>query len=115
MTPQQFFYKYSGWGYDPKKETPRQGRTRGAIKLAKAEAMARDRQATYEWHIDQCSDSREFSDKKPHWKLWVCVIRDNQHMRIGSLHGIDFGRRGEPWADPYKRVVEAELALEYLT
>ena len=60
---QQFFFDCACHSYDPRTETPEQGRTRCALDLAAAEA---------------------------------------------------FGRDGSPWGDPYRRVVEAELAGQHL-
>ena len=79
--------------------------------LAKAEAAATAAQADYDWEIDENIDSSDFSDETPAWALWDCVMRVNGRV-VQSLGGIDFGRDKEPWSDPYKRVVEAELALE---
>jgi hypothetical protein len=39
-------------------------------------------------------------------------MRDKAGKVVQSLGGVDFGRDGDPWGQPYARVVEAELALE---
>lgn len=54
------------------------------------------------------------------YHLWQCTAWQCEGDDMGaltyraSLGGIDFGRDGEPWGNPYRRVVEAELALEAL-
>lgn len=110
-TPYKFFFDNAGYSYDPKKETELQGRRRCAKAYAEAEARAIAEQVDFEWIVDPGVDSSEFSDEKPAWKLWGCMMRRNGRV-CQSLWGIDFGRNGEPWNDTYKRVVEAELACE---
>jgi hypothetical protein len=46
------------------------------------------------------------------YKQWVCCMFDENGELVQSLGGVDFGRDVEPWGPPYRRVVEAELALE---
>lgn len=111
MNAYQFFMKHAGYSYDPKTETPMQGRIKCARSLAKAERAARDGGFSYQWHEDGVSDSTEFAKGK-RYALWICLMRDASGAVVGSLCGIDFGRDKEPWGDPYRRVVEAELALE---
>jgi hypothetical protein len=111
QTPEQFFYEHAGYSYDPKKETPEQGRRKCARALARAEAKAYDKGITYKWDVDD-TDSSEWSDERPAWQQWYCIAYNRKGAAIASLSGIDFGRNGEPWGDPYRRVVEAELALE---
>lgn len=111
---EQFFFDNAGASWKPP-ETQTQGKIRGARALAAAETAARDGGYAFEWRPDPHIDSREFSDSRPYWRLWECLMRDAAgHGVVGSLSGIDFGRDGEPWGDNYRRVVEAELALEYL-
>ncbi len=107
----RFFYNESGYSYNPKTETREQGRMRGAKALAKAEAHAKDVGYIFEWGYDDV-DSSEWSDETPPYAQWICIVRDANGEVLASLGGIDFGRDGEPWGDPYKRVVEAELASE---
>lgn len=111
-----FFHKHAGYSYDPATETKEQGRRRCAKDLANAEALARNAGYVYRWQIDQETDSREFSDRRPYYALWCCIcLSSDGGLVLASLFGIDFGRDGQPWGNPYKRVVEAELALEALT
>ena len=108
---EQFFYEYAGYSYGHNGETPEQGRTRGAKRLAEAEAWAMDNCVGFEWYLSEFTNE-EFSDDKPYYRLWDCIARSGD--RLTSLGGIDFGRDCEPWGDPYLRVVEAELALELM-
>ena len=129
MNPYQFFLKHAGYSYNPQTQSPMQGRVQCARKLAAAERKARDAGVSYQWEIDASCDSlTEFAPgikpirgTKTRYSLWQCCAigpRDDDYRGAGevlaSLGGIDFGRDGEPWGDPYRRVVEAELALEAL-
>jgi hypothetical protein len=109
---EQFFYEHAGWSYHPLTETPERGRMRGARSLAWAEFIAEESGVTFEWGVDADIDSSDFSDETPAWLLWECVAYDADNEVIASLHGIDFGRDGEPDGEPYAKVVEAELASE---
>lgn len=114
MNAYQFFMKHAGYSHGPK-ETPMQGRIRCARSLAKDEAEALKRGFSYAWDVDPCTDSSDFSDESPAWSLWQCCMLNSDGRIVNSLHGIDFGRDGTPWGDPYRRVVEAELAGDGLT
>jgi len=108
----QFFYDYAGFNYDPKTETPEEGRRRCAFNLAEAEEKARndERRVYFQWDIDPDIDSSDFDDENPVRELYICKMYVNGHL--GScLGGIDLDPNN-PFVDPYLRVVEAELALE---
>lgn len=108
----KFFYDNAGYSYDPKTETPEQGRWHCARILACAELVADRLNMTFEWSIDPDIDSSDFDDDPEPWQLWQCAAFDSDGYCCASLSGIDFGRDGEPWGSDYKRVVEAELAAE---
>jgi hypothetical protein len=117
-----FFYMNAGWGYMPGEETPEQGRERGARELARSERLAYDRGFTYRWSIDPCSLSSDWCEPDEDggkncdpWQVWQCVMYNRDGRIVNSLHSVDFGRNGQPWGNNYRRVVEAELALEGLT
>ncbi|MHB1938440.1 MAG: hypothetical protein ACYCOR_17930 [Acidobacteriaceae bacterium] len=99
-TKEQFFYEQAGYSYDPKKETQEQGHERCAKALAAAQAWAFDNDVEYRWMPDDEAGE------------WVCIatIGDKQ----ASLGAIDFADGADPWGQPYKRVIEAELALELM-
>ena len=102
-----FFYKHAGYGYTPGKETPAQGRRRGAKALARAEAEASARGWRVEWEGDPEPWDPGDTDYEPK-EVYGAVLRDEEGHVLESLWSI---------ADPdrnYRRVVEAELALEAL-
>ena len=108
-----FFYANAGYSYDPTVETQEQGRQRCAARLAEVEQQARDMGYSFRWELDDI-DSSDFSDDPEPWRLWVCTMCDEEGNALESLGGIDFGRDGEPWGNPYQRVVETELASGYI-
>jgi len=119
QTPEQFFYEHAGYSYDPLTETPEQGKERGAKRLAQAERDSREAGESYEWQIDTDSSSADWIEENEDggknqepWEVWGCIRRSAEGEVLASLWSIDFGRDGQPWDNPYRRVVEAELALE---
>ena len=115
MNAYQFFLKHAGYSHDPKTETTMQGRVRCARALAKAERAARDGGFSCRWSVDEMSTSADWSDEEPAYEQWQCGMYNESGRIVNSLHGIDFGRDGSPWSSDYRRVVEAELALDGLT
>lgn len=110
----RFFRDNAGRSWNPQKETELQGAWRGALAFASAELRGERVGLSFHWENDQDSDSSEFSDEKPAWQLWVCDLIDTDGESLaGSLSAIDFGRDGSPDGQPYARVVQAELALQY--
>ena len=116
MTPVSFFYQQAGYSYRPGTETPSQGRRRCARALAAAERKASRAGFSFAWSIDPDASSLDWDESgvEP-WALWQCVCLNMKGDAIASLHAIDFSADGEPWSDPYRRVVEAELAMEALS
>jgi hypothetical protein len=121
MNPYQFFLKHAGYSYDPATQSPMQGRIQNARRLAAAERKARDHGYSFKWTIDlDCTSAHWIADGKDGgrgcnpWQLWQCDFLNRQGYPLSNLGAIDFGRDGEPWGNPYRRVVEAELALEAL-
>ena len=114
QTPKQaafyFFLRNAGYSVKPG-ETQRQGKARTARELAKAERDARALGYTFEWNDDWSVDhSKEFDcyeDGGPD-TCEYCIMRDENGKVVQSLHCIDDATR------EYRRVVEAELALEQL-
>lgn len=106
-----FFHANAGYSYGAG-ETQEQSRQRCARELAAAEAKAREGGFTYRWSVDPHQDSREFNKTRPYYSVWQCAMLNKDGRVCASLHGIDFGRDRDPWMDSYKRVVEAELAIE---
>lgn len=110
---ERFFFDHMGYSYKPP-ETKQEGLTRCAREAAVAEQRAREAGFSFDWSTDPEIDSSDFSDEPNPWQLWQCIARDGAGNIVASLHGIDFGRDGEPWGNSYRRCVEAELALEGL-
>lgn len=130
---QQFFFDNAGCGYRPDKESEFVGRVLGAIALARAEAWAADSGVAYDWSISDV-DSSEHSDEPERYELFDCLlllpcaecaplVSGHEYRAIddcprklythihASLGAIDFGPGAYP-DGAYKRVIEAELALE---
>lgn len=103
-----FFYKHAGYSHDPKKETRAQGRRRGAKALARAEAEASARGWRVEWEGDPEAYEMGDAETEEPREVLGAVLRDENGHVLGSLWGI-----GDPTRE-YRRVVEAELALEAL-
>lgn len=112
QTAYHFFLAHAAYSYNPQIETPMQGRIRCAQQLASAERRASVAGVSFEWSIDPDYNSSEWTDELPVWATWQCLARRADGSVFASLSGIDFGRDNEPWGDPYRRVVEAELACE---
>lgn len=111
QTPFDFFYTHAGYGYQPDQETKEQGRRRCAQQLADAEREASERGYCFYWENDIMTN-REFTDEGPEYYLWACTCYDDNGAHVGSMCGVDFGHGNTPWGQPYRRVIEAELALE---
>lgn len=113
-----FFLKNAGFSYDPQKETKEQGRYKAAFQLACAEEWARDKGYVFHWqHDDQdstsfCLDHEDGGKYCDPYPLWRVEVYDSDGRLASVLGGIDFGRDGQPFGDPYRRVCEAELAAE---
>ena len=97
---QQFFYAHAGYSYRPETQTPEEGRTKCAKALADAEKHALDEGYSFDWDHDE----------EP--GLWLCSMYDADGSLVDCLGGCDFGK-GEGPHGPYRRVVEAEVALGY--
>lgn len=113
QTPAAFFFEHAGWSYTPGKETAKQGRWRCARALATAEREGSKAGFSFEWEYDGMT-SADWTDAKPAWATWECVCRNVNGKTRATLCGVDFGRGGQPWDNPCRRVVEAELASEAL-
>jgi hypothetical protein len=131
QTPKQaafyFFLKNAGYSYDPKRQTARQDRAECARKLAKAERDAKALGYSFEWIYDEdgctgcdCgSKDCKCSTGESH-ETYVCVMLngepscyDGYGRPMGGAVLQSLGGICEP-SKEYRRVVEAELALEEL-
>lgn len=111
QTAYHFFFSQAGYSHSPAIETAIQGKRRCAKALAAAEAEADARHCSFSWDVDTY-DSSEWSDETPAYAQYVCTGRYADGRIFACLGGIDFGRDRDPWMDDYRRVIEAELALE---
>lgn len=101
---EQFFYDNAGYSYDPKTETKEQGKVRCAVDLARAAHYAIDQP---DWHFEWGQDDQPCECGEPNCDHLVeyCQLCDGDNL-LESLSGISGA------TDEYRRVVEAELALE---
>ncbi len=124
MTTTQFFYRNAGFSYNPKMQTKQQGHWASARSLAQAEAWAQSQGLIAVWQFDVIADASFVEDwteeeqtewnAKDHEALGCILYRpcpdhgtDCKHAEhLQSLWGIF-----DP-TEEYKRVIEAELALE---
>jgi hypothetical protein len=110
-----FFLRNAGYSYDPKTETKQAGRSRCARQMAKAERDARALGMSYVWQNDTegCSgcgcgsDDCDCSTGRDHVTLG-CILYSDTGKHLASLWSIC----NPSW--DYRRVVEAELAMEAL-
>ena len=104
-----FFLKNGACSYNPSIEAKRQGYARMARLLAKAERDARALGYTFEWQDDWSvrDHVKEFDcyTEQPS-TCETCLMLDSNGKVVQSLGCIDDATR------EYRRVVEAELALE---
>lgn len=110
--PARFFYDNACYSYDPKTQSPEEGRAQCALLLAIAEREASDAGCSFQWNHDDTT-SAEFSDEEPAYLLYVCTMYDGNAVAVGCVGGVDFGPDGTPYSNEYRRVMEAELAQEW--
>lgn len=106
LSPYHFFLKHAGYSYDPKTETPAQGRINTAKRLAMAERYAQDHDWSYTWEPDNDGYHSYLEAGQTVETCEFCVLTDDSGDVLASLGCIDDAD------DNYRRVVEAELALE---
>lgn len=113
-TAYAFFLRHADYSYRPG-ETSIQGRRRCAKELARSEAHARKAGYAFHWEIDADAVGHELRSSAEPYALWGCTLTLPNGEVGPSLWAIDFGPGGEPWGEPYRRVVEAQLALEAMS
>lgn len=107
---ERFFFDHAGYSYDPKTETVEQGRERCARELAAAERRLND---SADFYVNVSPEDDPMDEKDgPQWVVTLYRRHDfpQPDEVVGSLGCIDT----ETDADPYLRVVAAELADEHL-
>lgn len=112
-SPEAFFFTHSGWSYDPKKETAKQGRMRCARDSARAERHAEANDWEYRWESDWSVGShKEFFGKGSAYEerepdtCETCLLMNAEGEVLECLGCVDDADQN------YRRVVEAELASE---
>lgn len=109
----KFFFDNAGFSYDPKIETEQQGHQRCAMELAKAEEYARQQELIFEWQGNDtciacdCGDSKCKCCKGKRHESFTCLLWDAESKNVLA----SLGSICEPTSE-YRRVIEAELALE---
>jgi hypothetical protein len=98
-----FFWTNAGTSYHPATETEGEGRARGARELAEAETWAQSVGMTFMWHDDDLSTDQYQPEVGQTWEVASAWVNGEC---VASLCGIE-GATSE-----YRRVVEAELAME---
>ncbi len=108
-----FFLERAGFGFDPATETAEEGKLRAANALAAAEAWAADpaNEVSIDWERDYEADLDDNCDCGiDHGPNYVGIVYVNGEVKA-SLGAVTFSEDGLN-GSPYRRVVEAELALE---
>lgn len=103
-----FFFEHAGYSFNPKNESQFAGRVRCATDYVLAEAIARRDGYQFRWEIDCYYADRSFINRDS--AMYACMMYSETGELLQSLSGCDFGPDGDPWHDPYGRVVQAELA-----
>ena len=114
---EQFFYDNCGYSWGGQGETAEQGHIRTAKEFAKAEQEARDRGLYFLWYDgDECIGCECGSDECPCFMQdWhdTFVVECVEDRHGDNIHRASLGSVCTPTL-AYRRVVEAELALEAL-
>lgn len=110
---EQFFYDNAGYSHTPATETQEQGHIRSAREYAAAETWAIDNGYYFDWMNDangcngcDCGqDDCACATGEGH-DTYGCIMRSDENQHLQSLWGIC----SPTWI--YRRIIEAELALE---
>lgn len=98
-----FFYENAGWSYDPTIETSLEGRRRNAESLARAWALVSP-EVDFQWRGD---GEAHWGESDPPDSCEGCLlIADDYEASLWCIDDAD---------ENYRRVIEAELARDYLS
>ena len=107
---ERFYYENAGYSYDPATQTPDEGRMVNARNMVSALRLTLGEGGVFRWVPDWVTDhEREFDcyvDGGPETCEWVGLYVDGE--LVASLGCVDDAD------DDCRRVVEGELALEYV-
>lgn len=107
---EKFYYENAGYSYDPATQTPDEGRMETARNMASALCLTLGDGGVFRWEDDWAVDhGREFDcyvDGGPETCEWAGLYIDGK--LVASLGCVDDADDG------YRRVIEGELALEYV-
>ena len=112
-----FFYANAGSSYRPDSQTEVNGRLLGAIALAQAEQWARTNGCYYVWDNDEDTECQNEAGGWEYYPAVSCLMRQHTtdpayRSRYLSSLGAIIESSNSTERDNYRRVVEAELALE---
>lgn len=109
---EHFFWEAAGYSYNPDVQSAQEGRADCARLLANAERQASAAGVSFRWEESDETDG-SFRRTRVPYRLWDCRAYDMHGKVVGFLGACDFGPPpASPWSDPYRRVVEAEVAAE---
>lgn len=112
-----FFYEHAGSSYNPATQTEVNGRLLGAIALATAHRWARNNGCYFIWENDEPAECQNETGEWEYHPAVSCLMLQyaediyDQPKVLGSLGGIIESPDARERQN-YRRVVEAELALE---
>lgn len=107
-----FFYRHSGWQWDPATETSDQGRRRCAETSANAEAYASHVGRHVEWQRDPDAGRADAGTEWADWPHYEAVLLDSEGEILASLGSVMFAEGLDFRDDPYARCVAADLAYD---
>lgn len=120
----QFFFAQAAHSYPVGANAAQQLKAKHECsrRLAIAEYWAWDNGYTFMWDRSDVTSEEHDCSEAPFYPLWDCCMYSAEPERskrgtpipVQVLGGVDFGRDVDPWGQDYKRVVEAELALEQM-
>lgn len=105
----RFFWEHGGYNYDPATETADEGRARCALEAAGAEVWAREQGIEFRWEDDwnvgdHVAEFDCYEDGGPDTcEMCAAYLGDTLLACLGCI---------DDASDEYRRVIEADLAME---
>lgn len=112
-----FHFVHGACSHRPAVEIRETGWLRGAVDLAESERWVQEMGWEFEWVQDLEYSPDDYDAPDMPGIAWVCLLRDGsrhegEHAVVESVGAVTFGGDGYPDGDPYKRVIQAQLASE---